>query len=43
VIDRLARFYSHENSNIHRAAHTLDALVQALLRIQSGRGHRKFR
>ena len=25
VIDRLARFYSHENSNIHRAAHTLAA------------------
>ena len=23
VIDRLARFYSHENSNIHRSAHTL--------------------
>lgn len=25
VIDRLARFYSYENSNIHRAAHTLAA------------------
>ena len=25
VIDRLARFYSHENSNIHRAAHELAA------------------
>jgi cysteine desulfurase/selenocysteine lyase len=25
VIDRLSRFYSHENSNIHRAAHTLAA------------------
>jgi cysteine desulfurase / selenocysteine lyase len=25
VIDRLTRFYSHENSNIHRAAHTLAA------------------
>ncbi len=25
VIDRLAYFYSHENSNIHRAAHTLAA------------------
>jgi cysteine desulfurase / selenocysteine lyase len=25
VIDRLVRFYSHENSNIHRAAHTLAA------------------
>jgi cysteine desulfurase/selenocysteine lyase len=25
VIDRLARFYTHENSNIHRAAHTLAA------------------
>jgi cysteine desulfurase/selenocysteine lyase len=25
VIDRLAHFYSHENSNIHRAAHTLAA------------------
>jgi len=25
VIDRLAHFYAHENSNIHRAAHTLAA------------------
>jgi cysteine desulfurase / selenocysteine lyase len=25
VIDRLARFYAHENSNIHRAAHQLAA------------------
>ncbi|MBK1689102.1 family 2A encapsulin nanocompartment cargo protein cysteine desulfurase [Rubrivivax gelatinosus] len=25
VIDRLAHFYTHENSNIHRAAHTLAA------------------
>ncbi|TAH68263.1 MAG: SufS family cysteine desulfurase [Rhodopseudomonas palustris] len=25
VIDRLVHFYSHENSNIHRAAHTLAA------------------
>jgi cysteine desulfurase/selenocysteine lyase len=25
VIDRLSRFYRHENSNIHRAAHTLAA------------------
>jgi cysteine desulfurase/selenocysteine lyase len=25
VIDRLSRFYSHENSNIHRAAHELAA------------------
>ncbi|MGW5319213.1 family 2A encapsulin nanocompartment cargo protein cysteine desulfurase [Nocardia thailandica] len=25
VIDRLAAFYAHENSNIHRAAHTLAA------------------
>ncbi|MCK7574936.1 MAG: cysteine desulfurase [Chromatiales bacterium] len=25
VIDRLANFYAHENSNIHRAAHTLAA------------------
>lgn len=25
VIDRLSAFYSHENSNIHRAAHTLAA------------------
>lgn len=25
VIDRLARFYAHENSNIHRAAHTMAA------------------
>ncbi len=25
VIDRLKRFYEHENSNIHRAAHTLAA------------------
>jgi cysteine desulfurase/selenocysteine lyase len=25
VIDRLTRFYEHENSNIHRAAHTLAA------------------
>ncbi|MFG1378650.1 family 2A encapsulin nanocompartment cargo protein cysteine desulfurase [Xanthobacter autotrophicus] len=25
VIDRLAHFYEHENSNIHRAAHTLAA------------------
>ena len=25
VIDRLVRFYEHENSNIHRAAHTLAA------------------
>lgn len=25
VIDRLSHFYSHENSNIHRAAHTLAA------------------
>ena len=25
VIDRLTRFYTHENSNIHRAAHTLAA------------------
>lgn len=25
VIDRLAHFYKHENSNIHRAAHTLAA------------------
>jgi len=25
VIDRLSRFYAHENSNIHRAAHTLAA------------------
>src|SRR6202030_2777208 len=25
VIDRLAYFYAHENSNIHRAAHTLAA------------------
>jgi cysteine desulfurase/selenocysteine lyase len=25
VIDRLARFYAHENSNIHRGAHTLAA------------------
>ncbi|WLT39389.1 aminotransferase class V-fold PLP-dependent enzyme [Synechocystis sp. B12] len=25
VIDRLAYFYQHENSNIHRAAHTLAA------------------
>jgi cysteine desulfurase / selenocysteine lyase len=25
VIDRLSRFYEHENSNIHRAAHTLAA------------------
>jgi cysteine desulfurase/selenocysteine lyase len=25
VIDRLAQFYAHENSNIHRAAHTLAA------------------
>ena len=23
MIDRLAQFYAHENSNIHRAAHTL--------------------
>jgi cysteine desulfurase/selenocysteine lyase len=25
VIDRISRFYAHENSNIHRAAHTLAA------------------
>jgi cysteine desulfurase / selenocysteine lyase len=25
VIDRLAAFYAHENSNVHRAAHTLAA------------------
>jgi cysteine desulfurase/selenocysteine lyase len=25
VIDRLARFYAHENSNVHRSAHTLAA------------------
>jgi len=25
VIDRIAYFYEHENSNIHRAAHTLAA------------------
>lgn len=25
VIDRLVRFYEHENSNVHRAAHTLAA------------------
>jgi cysteine desulfurase/selenocysteine lyase len=25
VIDRLSRFYEHENSNVHRAAHTLAA------------------
>ncbi|CAN7405134.1 family 2A encapsulin nanocompartment cargo protein cysteine desulfurase [Phenylobacterium sp. LjRoot225] len=25
VIDRLAHFYAHENSNVHRAAHTLAA------------------
>lgn len=25
VIDRLARYYEHENSNVHRAAHTLAA------------------
>ncbi|HVM95428.1 MAG TPA: SufS family cysteine desulfurase [Candidatus Acidoferrales bacterium] len=25
VIDRLAHYYSHENSNVHRAAHTLAA------------------
>ena len=25
VIDRLAQFYSHENSNVHRGAHTLAA------------------
>jgi cysteine desulfurase/selenocysteine lyase len=25
VIDRLAHFYAHENSNIHRAAHELAA------------------
>jgi cysteine desulfurase/selenocysteine lyase len=25
VIDRIAQFYAHENSNIHRAAHTLAA------------------
>ena len=25
VIDRISRFYEHENSNIHRAAHTLAA------------------
>ena len=25
VIDRITRFYTHENSNIHRAAHTLAA------------------
>ncbi len=25
VIDRLSRFYCHENSNVHRAAHTLAA------------------
>ena len=25
VIDRLSYFYEHENSNIHRAAHTLAA------------------
>src|SRR5580693_9698968 len=25
VIDRLVQFYSHENSNIHRAAHELAA------------------
>jgi len=25
VIDRLSAFYEHENSNIHRAAHTLAA------------------
>jgi cysteine desulfurase/selenocysteine lyase len=25
VIDRLTRFYEHENSNVHRAAHTLAA------------------
>ena len=25
VIDRLAYYYEHENSNVHRAAHTLAA------------------
>ena len=25
VIDRLSHFYAHENSNVHRAAHTLAA------------------
>ncbi|OLL30898.1 cysteine desulfurase [Burkholderia sp. SRS-W-2-2016] len=39
VIDRLAYFYAHENSNIHRAAHTLagratDAYEGARARVQ---------
>ncbi len=39
VIDRLVQFYSHENSNIHRAAHTLaaratDAYEAARVKVQ---------
>jgi len=31
VIDRIAYFYAHENSNIHRAAHELAALCDLCL------------
>ncbi|WP_036602457.1 family 2A encapsulin nanocompartment cargo protein cysteine desulfurase [Olivibacter sitiensis] len=39
VLDRLAYFYQHENSNIHRAAHTLaaratDAYEEARIKVQ---------
>jgi cysteine desulfurase/selenocysteine lyase len=39
VIDRLVHYYSHENSNVHRAAHTLaaratDAYEQARSKVQ---------
>jgi cysteine desulfurase/selenocysteine lyase len=40
VIDAISRFYAHDNSNIHRAAHTLaarstDAYEQARQKVQS--------
>jgi cysteine desulfurase/selenocysteine lyase len=35
VIDRISRFYEHENSNVHRAAHTLAA--RATDAFESGR------
>jgi len=41
VIDRLTRYYEHENSNVHRAAHTLAA--RATDAFESGReSTRKF-
>ena len=36
VIDRLAYFYAHENSNIHRAAHTIGGARDRRLRRRAG-------